>query len=253
MNNMKNFMINLARMSGEILHAYYGNSGFRIYQKNDNSPVTDADLHIEQRLRECIKQKYPDHGIIGEEYGEERPGSDFVWVIDPIDGTISFTAGVPLFGTLIGLLYKGFPVLGLIFQPVLDIMVLGDGFQTTINGQSVKMRKIHRLEEARLLITDVKNINNYKAKKGFEKLQEKCSLMRTWGDCYGYILLARGFGDIMLDPVMKPWDLWPLIPIVQGAGGKITSWTGGAVMDSACCVAAHPSIHQQVIDTLNLV
>ena len=252
--NMKeyiDFMRELATISGAVIKPYFFNSNLEVESKSDDSPVTIADKKAEERMRDLIEKKYPAHGIIGEEHGSIREGAEFVWTLDPIDGTISFASGVPLFGTIVALLHEGKPIAGMIHQPILDLLCLGDGTRTTLNGEQVRIREIDSLEDAVLVATDVENIAKYQNKTGFDALVNSSKVFRTWGDCYGYLLLASGWADIMADPIMNPWDKYPLIPIITGAGGVITGWDGSDVSSSESVVAAHPNIHSKVLSILN--
>ncbi len=246
------FMRQLAKESGALIRPLFFDPGLSVDEKSDDSPVTIADRGAEQLLRERIHAAYPSHGIIGEEYGSERADAEFVWVLDPIDGTKSFTTGCPLFGTLVALLHQGQPVLGMIHQPVLEQLVLGDGQTTTLNGKPIRVRETSDLARATLLLTDRRDVKRHQNLERFERLEAEARIVRTWGDCYGYLLLSAGFADIMLDPVMNAWDLLALVPVVRGAGGRISDWSGnepGTATNSI--VAAVPALHQRVIDLLN--
>jgi histidinol phosphatase-like enzyme (inositol monophosphatase family) len=245
------FIEALAKESGRIITSYYADDTFGAEFKADSSPVTKADREAEALMREMIRNAYPGHGIIGEEYGSENESAAFVWVLDPIDGTVSFVHGCPLFGTLIGLLHKGRPLLGAIHIPILNQLCIGDNRECTVNGRVVQVRDTGELAEALVLSTDIENINQYQSKEGFERLVLRTRLFRTWGDCYGYLLVASGKADIMLDPIMNPWDLLPLIPVVQGAGGVITTWSGTNAQQGTSCVAANRTLHPTVIKLLN--
>ena len=250
-DEIKPFFRELAEASGKIIAPLYRDAGLRVDTKADGSPVTEADRRAEEVMRTMISARYPGHGIMGEELGTENPDAEFVWVLDPIDGTISFTTGCPLFATLVGLLHRGQPVLGMIHQPVTQQLCLGDGERTTLNGHTVRVRPVSSLSEAVLLTTDIENIGRCREGGGFERLRRQCRLVRTWGDAYGYLLLAGGRADVMLDPVMNPWDVLPLVAVVRGAGGVITDWYGNDVTTGNSCVAASPGVHGRVIDLLN--
>ena len=173
-------------------------------------------------------------------------------MLDPIDGTKAFITGLPLWGTLIALLHQGQPALGCIHQPVLDQLVLGDGVTTELNGRPVQCRATSRIEDATLLTSDPLNPAKFQNGAAYDVLQKRAKLVRTWGDCYGYLLLATGWADISLDPIMNPWDIAALVPVVRGAGGVITDWHGGAAFPAESTVAAATqALHQQVIATLN--
>ena len=237
------FMRKLADESAQVIKPYFAAVNLEVEAKADGTPVTLADRGAEEVMRRLIRKEFPSHGIIGEEFGIENEVAEFVWVLDPIDGTISFVSGCPLFGTLICLLHEG--------QPILDLLCIGDNNQTTVNGDLVQMREMDRLSEATLLATDISAIAKYQEREGFENLLRETKLFRTWGDCYGYLLLASGWADIMLDPVMNPWDILPVIPIIQGASGIITSWDGGDASRGDSCVAATKNLHSLVLEILN--
>jgi myo-inositol-1(or 4)-monophosphatase len=243
------FLETLARAAGDVILPYFQRPDLAVESKSDLTPVTAADRKAEQVMRALIEKHHPTHGILGEEYGEKNPGAEFVWVLDPIDGTKSFVAGVPLFGVLLGLLHEGRPLAGCIFQPVLEEICLGDGETTTLNGRQVRVRENVPLERALVLATDPAGVEVHQEFAPFEQLRQRAGLFRTWGDCYGYLMVAAGRADVMLDPVMNPWDLLPLIPVIRGAGGQITSWSGGDAVDSA--VAAAPGLHPEVISILS--
>jgi len=247
----RTFLAELARASGEFIRPHFGNPALAVETKSDATPVTLADRGAEQLMRGLIGRKFPTHGIIGEEYGSENPGAELVWVLDPIDGTKSFITGVPLWGTLIALLHQGQPVLGCIHQPVLGQLMVGDGATTTLNGRTVRCRPASRIEDATLLTSDPFNPSKYQKGAAFNALSQRARLVRTWGDCYGYLLVAAGHADIMCDPIMNPWDIAALVPIIRGAGGVITDWSGGpAYPAESTLAAATPELHAAVLAAL---
>ncbi|MFQ5696645.1 MAG: inositol monophosphatase family protein, partial [Terriglobia bacterium] len=138
-----------------------------------------------------------------------------------------------------------------IHQPVLNLLCVGDNQTTMLNDRPVRMRDVDSLAQATLLVTDARAVGTYQNQAGFERLMKQAGLFRTWGDCWGYLLLAAGRADIMLDPIMKPWDILPLIPVVQGAGGVITAWDGSAAVGADSCVAAGKKLHTLVLEALN--
>ena len=247
----RSFLAELAQKSGEFILPYYADPALAVETKADDSPVTAADKGAEQLLRALIAKKFPSHGVIGEEFGEDRPGAEFVWVLDPIDGTKAFITGVPLWGTLIALLHDGLPVLGAIHQPVLRQLMVGDNTTTTLNGRPVRVRPCARVEDATLLTSDPYNPAKYQDGAAYDAFARRARLVRTWADCYGYLLLSAGFADIAVDPVMNLWDLAAAVPVVRGAGGVITDWQGGDPMRGTSVVAAGPALHAAVIAALN--
>jgi histidinol phosphatase-like enzyme (inositol monophosphatase family) len=241
------FIRTLAEKSGEVIRSYYAMDNLIPEIKEDMSPVTRADREAEELMRGLIRKAYPDHGIIGEEFGSENVTAEFVWTLDPIDGTASFTNGCPLFGTLICLLHEQKPIIGAVNIPMLERLCIGDYQKTTINGRTVQCRNTTRLSDAVLLTTDVMSIWRDNKKNVFNSLVEQTRLFRTWGDCYGYLLVASGKADIMLDTAMAVWDYMPLIPIIEGAGGTITVWSGEGEARGMQCLATNKDLHPHVL------
>jgi histidinol phosphatase-like enzyme (inositol monophosphatase family) len=247
----REFMVELAGLSGAFIRPFYARSDLKVDLKADQSPVTEADRGAEELMRAHIRRKFPSHGIVGEELGSERTDAEFVWVLDPIDGTKSFTAAVPLFGTLIALLHQGQPVLGCIHQPILGELVVGDGITTTLNGSAIRTRAVSRPEEATLLTSDPAALDRYPGGTGYQTLMAKARLARCWGDCYGYLMIATGRADVMFDPVMNLWDIAALVPVIRGAGGVITDAHGGAPYPAKSTVAsANAILHEKILEGL---
>lgn len=251
-NEFRAFAIELAESSGSFIRPFFRKSDLSVDTKSDNTIVTEADRGAEELMRGMIKRRFPDHGIIGEEFGSENEQAEFTWVLDPIDGTISFAAGVPLFGTLIALCKNGDPVLGVIHQPVLGELVVGDGSTTTLNGKPVRTRSVTEPAEASFLCTSIRNALEHQNETGLLDLVRSVRQVRGWGDCYGYLMVATGRADIMADPIMNPWDIAALIPVIRGAGGAISNWQGEDPVGAKSIVAAAtPALHAKVIATLN--
>lgn len=248
----RTFMTELARDSGDFIRPLYRQPSVAVETKADQSPVTIADRGAEELMRARIAKRFPTHGIVGEEFGSDRPGAEFVWVLDPVDGTKTFITGLPLWGTLIALLHQGQPILGCIHQPVLEQMVIGDGTTTDLNGRVVRCRATRRIEDSTLLTSDPLTPATYQNGPAFDALQKRARLVRTWGDCYGYLLVATGWADIALDPIMNAWDIAALVPIIRGAGGVVTDWQGGAAYPAQSTIAcATPELHAAVVAALN--
>lgn len=246
------FLAELAEKSGDFIRPYFGHPDLVVETKDDATPVTRADRGAEELMRALIHRRFPTHGVIGEEFGNEQPGAEWVWVLDPIDGTKAFITGVPLWGTLIALLHCGQPILGCIHQPVLDQLMLGDGATTTLNGTPVRCRATTRIADATLLTSDPFNPAKYQNGPAYEALAHRARLVRTWGDCYGYLLVASGWADVCLDPIVNPWDIAALVPIIRGAGGAISDWQGGAPYPAESTIAsATPELHAEVVAALN--
>ncbi len=247
---LKDFCKLLAEETGKIIRQYY-RTKINIETKSDESPVTIADKKSEEKMRELIMKEYPSHGIIGEEFGEYNSNAEYKWILDPIDGTKSFVCGVPLFGTLIALTKNDEPILGVINQPILNEYLIGDNLSAELNGKKVEVRKCSNLSSAILLSSDYLTFEKYRSQAGFENLIRKVKYYRMWGDCYGYYIVATGFADVMIDPVMNVWDLMALIPVIRGAGGKITDYTGGNPVKGNSIIATAGTIHDEVIKILN--
>lgn len=248
---IKTFLKLLADESGAVIRRYF-RTDIGISRKADESPVTVADRTAEEVMRELIMKEFPNHGILGEEFGEHNSESEYRWILDPIDGTKSFICGAQTFGTLIALLYKGKPLFGVINQPVLGEFYFGDNTIAELNGERITVRKCDALSDAVLLTTDHLHFHRYQNGEAFEKLIREVKLYRLWGDCYGYALLASGFADIMIDPIMHIWDTMALLPIVRGAGGTITDYHGNPPEQGESVIASvNKELHISIVDMLN--
>jgi len=221
---------------------------FDIAAKADDTPVTVADREIERRLRELIVSRYPTANIVGEEEGGEV-GDGITWVIDPIDGTKSFVAGLPLFGTLVAVLDKRIAVYGMIEIPALRERWLGDGNRTVLNGVPCKVSACGQLRDARLCATDPQ-IFVGDASAAFSSLSRAVSISRFGTDCYGYALLASGHVDVVVEAGLEIYDVMALVPVVHGAGGVMTTWSGHAIdkrFDGTVIAAATQKLHAEAL------
>jgi len=250
LSELKSFSRFLAYHSGQIIKNYF-RTDLNVDTKSDLSPVTIADKKSEEAMREVIMKEFPGHGILGEEFGIHNEGAEFQWVLDPIDGTKSFVCGAFSFGTLIALLKNGEPVIGVINQPVLGEFLIGDNKAAELNDIRVRVRDCRSVKDAVMVNNDHLNIEKYQNLEKFEKFMREVKLVRGWGDCYGYYLLASGYIDIMIDPIMSVWDSMALIPVVRGAGGIITDYQGNDAVKGTSIIAAGPAIHSEVIKALN--
>lgn len=214
----------LADEAGKIIRPYFRQS-IEVDHKSDDSPVTIADRTVEQRLRQIIEELRPEDGIIGEEFGLKESKNQYEWVLDPIDGTKSFIAGRPSFGTLIALCENGVPILGIINQPILNERWVGaKGMPTTFNGKVVKTSSCHHLKHAKLAST-----GPYMFPDHWEKLYNNCDFMIWGGDCYSFGLLANGNIDAIVEGKLSFYDFAALVPIIEGAGGWIGDWDGNTL------------------------
>jgi inositol-phosphate phosphatase/L-galactose 1-phosphate phosphatase/histidinol-phosphatase len=206
--------------------ARYFRTPVAIDDKADQSPVTIADREAETAMRDILERHVPEHGVFGEEHGAVRTDAEYVWVLDPIDGTKAFITGLPIFGTLIALLHRGRPVMGVIDQPILKERWLGvEGQRSTLNGQPISVRACPSLANAYMYSTAPIMFPGSYAKP-HEALTKKVKLFRWGGDCYAYGLLASGHVDLVVEASLQLYDFAALVPVVKGAGGLMTDWRG---------------------------
>lgn len=237
-----------AYLCGKRTLAYF-NTGVRPEFKGDNTPVTIADKEGERVLRECILGSFPDHAILGEEEGEKEGDGVFRWICDPIDGTKSFVAGVPLYGTLIGVEREGEIVAGVIYLPALDDMVAaGKGLGCTWNGRACRVSQAP-LSEALVVCSSI--TRSIQRSDAFLTLADQTYLQRTWGDAFGYALAATGRAEVMMDPRKSPWDVGPMPVIFAEAGGRASTWKGENDIYGEDFFATSAALYPQVLDILS--
>ncbi len=253
--DFSHFVDELANVSGETILPF-----FRTTLAIDNKktagfdPVTAADRAAEQAMRTLIRRNFPDHGIVGEEYGAERTDAEYVWVLDPIDGTKSFISGMPAWGTLIGLMRFGEPVFGLMNQPFTRERFSGDGGAARYRGpagqRELRVRACESLADA-LLYTTSPLLMNEADRADFGRVQDAAKLSRYGGDCYAYCMLATGLIDLVIETEIKPHDIVPLIPIIAGAGGIVTTWENEPAQTGGRIVAAGDArVHAAALEFL---
>ena len=218
-------------------------------------PVTAADRDAEAAMRRMIGAKYPDHGIVGEEYGAEREDADFVWVLDPIDGTRAFITGLPVWGTLIGLLHMGRPILGMMVQPFTGERYGGDGSRAWYHGpggaRSITTRRCGDLGEAALFTTSPYLFSDEEA-RAYRRVEQLVRMARYGCDCYAYCMVGSGHADLVIEAGLQNYDVVALIPIIEGAGGRLTSWSGGtAARGGRILASGDPRLHETVLERLN--
>jgi histidinol phosphatase-like enzyme (inositol monophosphatase family) len=233
--------------AGEVTLRYFG--GVVPHEaKGDGSPVTQADQESERLLRDRIEARWPEHGILGEEYGPTREGADIRWILDPIDGTRSFMRGVPLYGVLIGVEVEGDPVVGVAHFPALrETVAAGRGLGCRLNGEPCSVSAVSRIDRALVLTTDVERVLSRPEGAGWRRLQAAASFSRTWGDCYGHALVATGRAEVMVDPVLSSWDAGPLLTILTEAGGRFTDLAGEATIHGGSGVSTNGHLHEDVL------
>lgn len=246
--------LEIADRAREITLRYF-RQPLEIQQKSDHSPVTIADQQTEALIRSEILGRFPAHGFFGEESGRTAGDADWVWVVDPIDGTTSFSTGKPTFGTLIALAWRGQPVVGVVDIPALDDRWLGvQGRPTLYNGEPVRCNaSVSELAQSSAYTTTTKMFDRA-AMPAYQALSSQCKFSVFGADCLAYGLLASGFTEIVVEAALKPYDFMALVPVVEGAGGVISDWAGGPVrLDSGDRVVATANIelHQKVLKALS--
>jgi histidinol-phosphatase len=251
MKNDLEFAVELARGAGEITLKYF-RSKPETTTKTDGSYVTIADREAEAYIRRQIGERFPDDGILGEEEGESHGTSGRRWIIDPIDGTFAFVHGVPFYGVLIAVEIDREMSVGVVNIPALnEIVSAGKGMGCFFNGEPARVSSTTKLEDALLLSTDFAACERYGFGEAAESLQSRARTSRTWGDCYGYVLVATGRADIMLDPVMNLWDCAPLLPILEEAGGTFTDWRGVKTAYGGNSIATNGLLFDEVMGVVS--
>lgn len=255
------FAQKLADVSGKMIKKYFRSNLF-VEEKEDKSPVTIADKNTESVLREMISEKYPEHDILGEEFGFNSSGSKWKWILDPIDGTRSFILGVPIFGTLISLIENDIPKFGIIDIPIMEERWVGINKEDTIfypkknlkNSFQCRVSDKKLIEKSTLIATDPGMFDNIQ-KPLFEKIAARVKMVRFGGDCYNYGLLALGFIDLIVEADMKLFDVIALVPVVEESGGIISDWQGNSFFndewDGTVLAAASVELHKIALNLLN--
>ncbi|REJ76836.1 MAG: histidinol-phosphatase [Planctomycetota bacterium] len=250
------FALAAAREASTLILPYYNNPDLAVELKGDESPVTAADRGAEELLRKLIAEEYPADGILGEEFGEREGTSGYRWILDPIDGTVSFVHGVPLFGTLIGLEQAGEAKLGVCRMPALDETVYaasgcGAWWQTGgADPRPARVSDTDRLDRALFSYTALELFAEYHRRSAFDALMDSVASSRAWGDCYGHILVATGRADLMVDPVMNAWDAAPLLPILREAGGSFVDWTGSETIYGGNGISVNARLRDAVVEVV---
>lgn len=251
--------IDVARKAGTATRELFGDLNLNVERKRDGTPVTAADRDTERLIRETIAAEFPADGIVGEELGQTAGTSQFCWIVDPIDGTKSFVAGVPLYTTLIGLLYGEQPEAGVIFAPVLDELVYGsrrEGAWYVCHGQAARPARVSSvtsLSDGLFLTSEVIAFERDRPGQDYpvyRQLERTARLTRTWGDGYGYLLVATGRAEVMVDPVMNVWDAAAVAPVLTAAGGTFTDWKGRATVEGGEGVGTNRHVLQEVLRIL---
>jgi histidinol-phosphatase len=239
--------------AGQLTLRYFQQDNYSVERKSDASPVTIADRSAEQLLRERIAVGFPRDGILGEEFGRTDGTSGFTWILDPIDGTKSFISGVPLYGTMVAVEHEGRAVAGLVFMPALGEGVyasLGQGTWQFRAGEAPRQARVSnkaRLSDGLLVTSQIDTFAKRSAMAAFDALQQAAYITRTWGDCYGYLLVATGRAEVMVDPILNVWDAAAVQPIVEEAGGTFTDWQGNATIHAGEAIATNGRVLEEVL------
>ena len=236
----------VARIAGAIaLHHF--RSGISAESKADGSPVTVADREAERAARAWIERRFPSDGILGEEYGATRPESKRRWVLDPIDGTRTFVRGVPFFGSLVAVLDGEEVLAGSAFFPAVDELICAaPGEGCWYNSSRSAVSSVSRVSDALVLTTDERFTGKPELRPLWQQLANQAAMARTWGDCYGYLLVATGRGEAMVDPIMNPWDAACFLPIIEEAGGVLTDWKGRRTVFGGSTIATNKALAEVV-------
>jgi histidinol phosphatase-like enzyme (inositol monophosphatase family) len=236
----------VARRAGDVALSHFRKS-LTIETKRDGTPVTVADREAEERAREWIEARFPDDGILGEELGTHKPNAERRWILDPIDGTKTFVRGVPLWGTLVAVA-RGEEILAgaACFPAVGEALVAAPGHGCWWNGTRCAVSPVADLGAATALITDERFAENPSRVEAWRSLSRQTAVTRTWGDCYGYLLVATGRAEIMVDDVLSPWDAAALFPIIREAGGVFTDWTGRPTAFGPNAIATNAALAEEV-------
>jgi len=241
------FALATAREAGQVALGHF-HTGVAVERKADATPVTIADRETERLLRQRITERFPEHGIVGEEFGTAGATAAYRWLLDPIDGTQTFIRGVPLWGVMVGLELEGDPVVGVVhFAALHETLWARRGGGAWWNGKPARVSEVARLEDATLLMTDVRGFPAFGKQAEFERLRTRVKFERTWGDCYGHALVATGRAEIMLDPILNEWDACALLPILEEAGGHFVTWEGRRDVRGGSGVATNGALFEEVI------
>jgi histidinol phosphatase-like enzyme (inositol monophosphatase family) len=251
-----NLAVEIAQAAGDVTLRYFRRDDVRVERKADQSPVTIADRAAEELLRHRITERFPDDAILGEEFGVTAGTSAYQWALDPIDGTKSFIHGVPLYTTLVAVLHDDQPLVGVIHAPATGETAYastGEGCwyleKSGSQPRPARVSRVPRLAEGLLLTTEVRTFaeRTRDAMEVFQRLERAARLTRTWGDGYGYLMVATGRAEAMIDPELDLWDLAALQPVIEEAGGSFTDWQGQATVHSRDAIATNGLVANEVL------
>ncbi|MFP5354556.1 MAG: inositol monophosphatase family protein [Gemmatimonadota bacterium] len=242
----------VASVAGRVALRYF-KSGLAVDTKGDGSPVTVADRTAEEAARAWIAERFPGDAVLGEEYGASGDAGRRRWFIDPIDGTKTFVRGVPLWGSMIAVAQEDEVLAGAIYCPAVDELVAAAvGCGCWLNGARCYVSSVSSVEVATILVTDARFPYNPHRSAKWNALGARVAVSRTWGDCYGYVQVATGRAELMVDDKLSPWDAASLIPIIREAGGVYTDWRGGGAVDSGDGVATNATLARELREALGV-
>lgn len=232
----------VARLAGDVALRHFG-AALAVETKVDGSPVTIADRSAEEAARAWIAERFPKDAILGEEFGLSNPGAPRRWILDPIDGTKTFVRGVPLWGTLVGVVEGDTVVAGAAYFPAVnELAAAAPGAGCWVNGVRAHVSTVTSLDRATVLTTDPTFSHRPERRAAWRRLEDAAALSRSWGDCYGYLLVATGRAEAMVDAIVGDWDVAALLPIVEEAGGVLTSWEGARTAFGGSAVATNAGV-----------
>jgi histidinol phosphatase-like enzyme (inositol monophosphatase family) len=252
--------VELAILAGDSTLKYFRSSNYQVERKNDRSPVTIADKNAEQLIRGELSKRYPSDAILGEEFGAVEGESEYKWIVDPIDGTKSFISGVPLYSTLVAVTRGGVPTIGVIYIPALkELIVAAIGHGAWYSDgpgapnrtwQRAQVSSVESLSEGLFVTSQADNFDARGARNSLDMLTEASYVTRTWGDGYGYLLVATGRAEVMVDPICNPWDIAAVLPVIVEAGGTFSDWKGDSRIDTGDGVGSNGKVHSHVLEIL---
>ena len=250
------FALAVSREAEKLILSYYLSPDLVVDQKRDRTPVTAADRGAEELIRDRISRRFPEDGVFGEEFGETAGQNGIRWVLDPVDGTKAFIHGVPLFGTLIGLEAEGELLAGVCRMPALNEVIFGakglGAWWQIHDGRPrlAKVSRVEKLEEAMVCTTSLNNWRDAGKFDAFQRVNDLARETRGWSDCYGHALVCTGRADVMLDPLLNPWDAAALVPILREAGGTFFDWTGTDTIHGGNGISTNGCLKQAVLQTI---
>ncbi len=247
--------VDVAKLAGKSTLEFFQQDSFTVERKGDDSPVTIADKQAEQLIRRELQSRFPLDAILGEEFGEKTGTSEYQWIVDPIDGTKSFISGVPLYSTLVGIVRDRECLGGVIYLPALDEIVFaarGAGAWHSVQCSPPQACRVstRKLEDGLMVVSQVDTFSRRGAFARYQSLERAAYITRSWGDGYGYLLVATGRAELMVDPIANPWDLAAVQPVVEEAGGRFTSWEGQPTVFGGDGVGSNGHVHAQALAEL---